>query len=293
MDIPKTCSILEDTTLIRKNLIAAAAAVAFLPSMASAASIWVAPALAPNAFGSPSYAPWVSNATQALHEGLSSKGTPGMPSYYQAQSIVTAAQGIVTGFPSWMGVADPGTAFGSQFANELGNRMLFGLKIDGGGSAFAINDLSFNATSSDPGNALGFGFGAGSYNYSNDYEGVLKGADNILWTADDTFITSGPNTQLVDGLVGRGSGNSFAAYCPGCTIAQQQDAINNAASYWNPYGGGNFTGTYMLGGDSGSGTFTITAVPEPGIWAMMILGLGGVGAVMRRRRDTSASALVA
>jgi hypothetical protein len=32
-----------------------------------------------------------------------------------------------------------------------------------------------------------------------------------------------------------------------------------------------------------SATITAAAVPEPATWAMMILGLGGVGAVMRRR----------
>jgi hypothetical protein len=26
-------------------------------------------------------------------------------------------------------------------------------------------------------------------------------------------------------------------------------------------------------------------VPEPGAWAMMIMGFGGVGALMRRRRE--------
>ena len=33
-----------------------------------------------------------------------------------------------------------------------------------------------------------------------------------------------------------------------------------------------------------------TAVPEPATWAMMIFGLGGVGAVMRRRRQQPALA---
>ncbi len=32
------------------------------------------------------------------------------------------------------------------------------------------------------------------------------------------------------------------------------------------------------------GTPVVSAVPEPGTWAMMILGLGGVGAVLRSRR---------
>jgi hypothetical protein len=107
--------------------------------------------------------------------------------------------------------------------------------------------------------------------------------DNVLWTSDDVFITGGANTQLVDGLVGRGTGNSFAAYCSGCTVAQQQQAIDDAAGYWSP-NGGTFTGTYTLGSATGSGTFTITAVPEPATWALMIGGFGLIGAAARRRR---------
>lgn len=40
---------------------------------------------------------------------------------------------------------------------------------------------------------------------------------------------------------------------------------------------------------SATGTFR-TAVPEPGAWAMMILGFGGVGGLMRRRRERLAFA---
>ena len=32
------------------------------------------------------------------------------------------------------------------------------------------------------------------------------------------------------------------------------------------------------------GTVTINAVPEPGTWAMMLIGFGAVGFALRRRR---------
>ena len=273
-----------------KSVLLAAAAVVLLAPAASfaAATISVTPAVGPNIFGSPSYADWVTNATGALHDGDTSRGDPSLPSYYQANSNVKANQVIVTGFPSWDGQADPGTVFGPAFANELGNRMLFGLKIDGGGSQFSISDLSFTATSSDPGDLLGFSFGAGSYTYSNDYVGVLAGPDGKLWTSDDTYVTSGPATQLVDGLIGRGSGNSDAAYCPGCTISQEQAAIDAAAHDLKQ--NTSFTGSYDLNGATGSGTFNITAVPEPATWAFMILGLGLIGATTRRRRTARIAA---
>ena len=35
---------------------------------------------------------------------------------------------------------------------------------------------------------------------------------------------------------------------------------------------------------------TAGGVPEPGTWAMMLLGFGGLGAILRRRRGMAASA---
>ena len=47
-----------------------------------------------------------------------------------------------------------------------------------------------------------------------------------------------------------------------------------------------FTGTYTLGEDTGAGTFNIAAsVPEPSTWALMILGVGFAGGMLRRRRS--------
>ncbi|HEX5379302.1 MAG TPA: PEPxxWA-CTERM sorting domain-containing protein [Phenylobacterium sp.] len=271
-----------------KSAILGAAFLVAAPVAASAATITVTPSLAPNAFGSPSYAAWVANAVGALHDGDASRGNAGLPSYYHAQSNVSSAEAVVTGFPSWLGHADPGAVYGAAFASELGNRMLFGLRIDGDGSQFSISQLAFSASSSDPYNALAFAFGAGSYGYSADYQGVLKGADGLLWTADDVFVTGGSSAALVDGLVGRGSGNSFAAYCPGCSVAQQQAAINDVASY--PGGPFTFTGLYSLGDSKGSGTFNISGVPEPSTWAMMIAGFGLVGGFARRARQKAPAA---
>jgi hypothetical protein len=52
-------------------------------------------------------------------------------------------------------------------------------------------------------------------------------------------------------------------------------------------------GTYAFTLDSptpeaGSGSLTISAVPEPSSWAVMLLGFGGLGALLRRRRGQPA-----
>jgi hypothetical protein len=270
---------------IRTSLLALVA-IGIAPSAANAAAVVptldVVPWLAPNAYGSPSWPGAVSNAVHAMHDGVLNYGDPNQPTYFHAQSLVTGPEAIVTGFNSWKGKADPGSVFGPQYANELGNRMTFALRVDGNGGKVSIDQLSFSAASTDAASGLAFGFAAGSYTYSNDWQGVLKGTDNMLWTSDDVFITSGAASQLVDGIVGRGSGNSFAAYCVGCTTAQQQAAIDDAGSYmWNT-----FTGTYNYGLASGSATFVQTGVPEPATWAMMLGGFGLLGGAVRRRRTS-------
>ncbi|HTS65005.1 MAG TPA: PEP-CTERM sorting domain-containing protein [Candidatus Acidoferrales bacterium] len=263
----------------RFPLILSLAALAAIPGLAGSITITVYPSVAPNAYGSPSYPAYVNNAIYALENGLTSYGTPGTPSYYQQTSNIAVDQMIVTGFPSWMGQADPGTVFGAAYANELGSRPLFGIDIKGGGTQFSISQLSFSAVSDDPGGLLTFGFAAGSYNYSADYVGIIYGPSG------PTYITSGPNTQLVDEVVGRGSGNADAAYCSGCTIAQQQAAID--ARYADFAGMSSFAGTYTLASGDGSilatGSGEFTVAPEPGTLLLFGAGLAGVGALARRR----------
>lgn len=253
---------------------------------ASAATIDVTPWIAPNAFGSPSYAAAEANAVYALYHGLTSFGAPG-PTQFNAQSNATSAQVIVTNFNSWMGQAAPG----APYQNEYGNRLHFGLLINGGTSQFSISQLSFVMASSEPGNGLGFSFAQGSYNYGLGYQGILKGQDGILFTGDDNFITGGLNTQLVDGLVGRGSGNAYEALCSGCTTVQQQAVINAVAGY--PGSNYAFTGVYTLGDDTGSGAFAISAVPETSTWVMMILGFAGLGIMAARRARKAKTELAA
>lgn len=105
--------------------------------------------------------------------------------------------------------------------------------------------------------------------------------------ASDTYITSGPNTQLVNEIVGRGSGNADAAYCSPCTPAQQQAAIN--AVYADFSGMTQFTGTYTMtlpGGavsSTGSGTYEIS--PEPVTLFLIGSGLLAISLLRRAHRQ--------
>lgn len=276
----------------RSLLVAGACALAMASTAAHAAvTITVSPWLAPNAFGSPSYGAAAANAVDALYQGQTTGGVAGLPTYFEVRSDVTAAETVVTGFNSWRGKADPGTVYGPAFASESGNRMTFGVSIVGDGELFSISQMGFEAHSNDAGDALGFGFGPGEYDYvAGNYIGVLYGADGVLGGGDDTFVTGGPNTQLVNAIFGRGSGNSFPAYCPGCSIADQQAQIDGVAAYMQQANLTKFTGTYYLtdGRDgrsaSGSAAFNISAVPEPGVWTLLIGGFALTGSALRRRR---------
>ena len=238
---------------------------------AQGVTITVIPALAPNAYGSPYWNDWVSNATTAILNGYASYGDPSLPSYYQqAPGIVPVKKNMVTSFPSWNGVADPGNVFGPNFAQESGNRVQFGVDIKGGTNLICIANLSFSAHSTDTNsvllphadggtnNSLDFTFPAGSYDYSPSYVGIIYGPGGA-----NIHVTSGSPTQLVNEIVGRGSGN---AWWPDGTASdspavQQSDIDLNATMLdHRPIV---FSGTYTIDGVSGSNSVTFSSEATP------------------------------
>jgi hypothetical protein len=240
----------------------------FSPAHAQGITITVIPALAPNVYGSPNWNAWVSNATTAIANGYASYGDPSSPSYYQrAPGVISVTNDIVTGFPSWNSLADPGNVFGVNFSQELGNRLQFGIDIKGGTNLISISQLSFSAHSGDPSNTLDFAFAQGSYNYSSSYVGIIYGPGGT-----NTYITSGPATQLVNEIVGRGSGNAWAVYDTSGNIASEQSNIVLCASQLSdqPF---NFTGTYTIAGVSGSNSVTLNPVVTN---SSSVLGSGGI-----------------
>jgi hypothetical protein len=235
---------------------------------AQGVTITVIPALAPNAYGSPNWNAWVSNATTAIANGYASYGDPASPSFYQrAPAVISVTNDIVTGFPSWNSVANPGAVFGANFSQELGNRIQFGIDVKGGTNLISISQLSFSAHSSDASNSLDFVFAQGSYNYSASYVGIIYGPGGA-----NTYITSGPATQLVNEIVGRGSGNAWDTYDTSGNIASQQSNIDLLISQLGsqPF---NFTGTYTIAGVSGSNSVTFNPVVAN---SGPVLGTGGI-----------------
>jgi hypothetical protein len=264
------------------SLVAAAVAA---PAMANI-TISVTPASAPNAFGSPSYASWYGNAVYAIENSLSTYGAAGPSQYNVAPAVMDYRDNFVTSFNSWRADVNPGTSYGPGYASELGNRLAFGLHITGSaGETFSISQLSFTGQSSEPGNSLGFSFGLGAYNYSDQYVGINYGGNGVKGGGDDLLITSGANTQLVHEIVGRGSGNAWWPQVP-ADGATPQEAIDNVAAYLSQYGAILFSGTYTLlenANPIAMGSGGVTFIPAPGSAAL--LGAGGLVALRRRRRN--------
>jgi len=242
----------------------------------AAATLEIVPALAPNAGSSPaSFATWDANVINALQNNLATSGTPGTPGYFERLTGGVAegvAGAIVSGFPSWRGVVNPGTNIGPAFAAEYGNRIHFNLHVVGDTvTTFKIQDLSFAMASSD--GILDFNFGS-PYTYSPSRVGLYYGIDRIKGNGDDIIYNAGGNTQLIDELFMRGSGNGYVAAIIGSET--EQEAMDATIASLDPVIF--VTGTFALGSQVASMSVTL---PEPA--SLALLPLAGMLAIRRRK----------
>ena len=192
---------------------------------ANAATIDVTPWIAPNALRFADRGPRLKQMPiYALYHGLNSYGAAG------PDAIQRAVERNVGGshrdrFQFLAGtVAGPGALYQNEYRQSHAFRPASSMAQ---GSQFSISQLSFVTTSTR--SAQWSGVRAGRKARTNTAPATRassRARTILLFTGDDIFVTSGLNTQLVDGLVGRGSGNSYDAYCPGCTVAQQQAALD-------------------------------------------------------------------
>jgi hypothetical protein len=239
-------------------------------------TITVQATLAPNAYGSPSWTQWTLNGLYAAQFNLGSYGAAGPTQYNVVTGPLPTADNIVTGYPSWLGQADPTGAY----AGEYGNRASFTVEINGNGGLVSISEMGFYGNSSDPGDLLGAGFSwpndsivPGDWTYDATDIGIIDNPGGSY-----TYVTSGPATQLVNEIISIGAGNAYPSYLgddpnPGATDQQtlDYDLAQTPASY-------DFTGTFTYGDSlSGSATFDfIPTVPDAGSVAFDALVLAGV-----------------
>ena len=112
---------------------------------------------------------------------------------------------------------------------------------------------------------------------------VLTTVD-LPFGTDPTFYTSAATSGDAFSIWGESGIMSLVGvsngYVSGSAISSSMTMFGQSIA-----GMGLTTGTYKFGVPDDTITLVIGgAVPEPSTWAMMILGLGGLGAMMRRQR---------
>lgn len=103
----------------------------------------------------------------------------------------------------------------------------------------------------------------GSFNYVLECDSCSTGY-NANSPTQLKFVVTAPTTLTVNSIIANGSGNFFAA-----DVADSNGSTGNVgATGFRPPGG----------------------IPEPATWAMMLMGFGGLGAVLRTQRRQRALA---
>lgn len=251
-----------------------------------------------------------------------SAGTPNTPSYFQIspvgytpsnyipleQVVVSDATGSIGNpnpgprfFNSWLGQADPGTVFGSAFANETGSRVHLPMLLVTTGGPITVNSIQRDSWSVEQnGGATPFSSSTLT-TWSYGRVGVTSyGSDGVLGGGDDTYVTSGSmNASPVLAVIWTGTGW-------GMQMSQQYDntpwdaglpddqIFNNYAAQWAQasWSGGppaplvwdaraDYTINYVDSQSQASsatlnGEFIYVSIPEPatlGLFGMALLAL--------------------
>lgn len=226
-----------------------------------------------------------SNVANALKNGVASWGTPGTPGYFDASDSHIAVADIVStpNFSSWNGYADPGTVFGPAFSAQIGNAYRNPFLITKGVTQFSLSQVT-GTTVIDGLSSHSSNLPLVNYN-SSTVIGIRFGANGILGGGDDTYVTSGVTTQLVDALIYNATSTTFTVSSIGLT---EQDQLNSTFGSLN---GLKITTAVSLNGVQ-IGQYTqvfdssppvATAIPEPATVAALV-GLCALGLVVLRKR---------
>jgi hypothetical protein len=254
----------------------------------------VIPAFAPKGPESPSWSNYVLNALGGIQQNQDVGDRTMTPAAYErVDSIIPASEIVYTPFNSWRGVADP-NPLAPAFANELGNRVHFGLHVVTSADApFALADLGWSLDSDDATDYFDQSGDFSAATYSQTRVGINYGPDGVKGGVDDMWFNSGqPGTMPVNELIYVGVGDGFLSDEPGA-LTDQDDINMTLADIYAGCGDPtgclvDLVGSYTLPDSSGlntaSATVTISLVPEPASGVTWLLGmLLSVGGLRHRR----------
>lgn len=170
-------------------------------------------------------------------------------------------------------------------------------------AAFALPSAASAATCIDDGRTCTFGPGDPQFQTAGDTTPPIE--EQVFATIGRPDVPAGVFTDTYVFTVdvdGTGSGSLTTSATAGIltfTSVTFNGEVLDLSEVLSPNG---ISGLPIFGGDEnrlviqgtatgqatygGTITFTPGAVPEPGTWAMMLMGFGGLGYVMRRRRNS-------
>jgi len=172
--------------------------------------------------------------------------------------------------------------------------ILFGRDVD-----FDVDPTAFNENTTGP-------LGANASVIQASYYGFENPDPNVPFSFDCTLSCNvtgdlGAGIHLDLGVIGAGESSTFAFYyginAPGQTLnqlfAQAQGEgltylIGTQSSENGQYP--NLGAGSAILGVSDLGTIAHSGTPEPATWGLMLMGFGGLGALLRRRRSAMALA---
>ena len=164
---------------------------------------------------------------------------------------------------------------------------------------FATASLA-NATTKDfTYSELGGAVATGSFSYATGNTGVLDYSDLSAFSvtvAGETYDLPEVDTLTdyihfaYDTATNMFDTDTNSCGFDGCGFASSLSAINSSGTYgffFNPAPGA--YQEYQTGAGGGFDTITISdasAIPEPSTWLLMIVGIGGIGLMLRRAKQS-------
>lgn len=183
-----------------------------------------------------------------------------------------------------------------KLASRFGAMGIAMIAIMASTPAMAVEQFTFNFTTTTP---LIGGPGTGSGTITTDGMTI----DSRGFTAQMiTAITGSFNGSMITGLGSLTGANNLyyltgPSFVDGSGLGFTTAAGTNVNLFFQSSGAGSYrintTGPFTSSFVTASSSAVVAAVPEPTTWAMMLIGFGGIGYSMRRRRKSAAIAQLA